>query len=272
MRHPYFDVPTPTVIGHRGASGELPENTLPAFERALAQGAAILETDVHVTRDGALVLIHDDELGRTTDGQGRIAERTLAELRALDAGHRFDPAGEGAFPFRGKGFRIPTLEEAFERFPGVRWNLELKEHRRDLIEATASTVRRFGCEDRVLLAAAEDAIMADLRAHLARSGLRPAVGASVGDVLAFVRAALDGTPPPLGPMALQVPPEFGGRPLVTARFVEHAHAYGLVVHVWTVNEPAEMNRLLDLGVDGVMSDFPARLAEVVARRRGARGA
>jgi glycerophosphoryl diester phosphodiesterase len=264
--HPYFDVPTPTVIGHRGASGERPENTLPAFERAVAQGAAILETDVHRTRDGALVLIHDDLLERTTDGRGRVADHTLAELRALDAGARFSPDGGGSFPFRGRGVHIPTLEEIFDAFPDRRLNVEIKEHDAALIEGVAAAVRKAGREESVLLAAAEDPIMHDLRAHLARSGVRTAVGASAGDVLGFVRAALDGVPPPPGPMALQVPPGFGGRDLVTPRFVEHAHAHGLVVHVWTVNEPAEMHRLLDLGVDGIMSDFPGRLAEVVAER------
>jgi glycerophosphoryl diester phosphodiesterase len=112
--------------------------------------------------------------------------------------------------------------------------------------------------------------MADLRAHLAKTGARPAVGAAAGDVLRFVRAALAGEPPPPGPMALQVPPEFGGRPLVTRPFVEHAHRHGLVVHVWTINEPAEIHRLLDLGVDGIMSDFPGRVADAVAARRASR--
>jgi glycerophosphoryl diester phosphodiesterase len=270
MHHPYFDVPVPTVIGHRGASGELPENTLEAFERAVAQGAAILETDVHVTRDGNLVLIHDDVLERTTNGSGRVADHTLAELRGLDAGARFSPNGDGRFPFRGQGFVIPTLEAALRKFPSLHFNVELKEHLPALIEGTVALVRRLESEERVLLAAAEDPLMADLRAHLARTGARPAVGASAGDVIAFVRAVLDGKPPPLGPMALQVPPDFGGRPLVTRELVAHAHAHGLVVHVWTVNDPAEMERLLDLGVDGVMSDFPGRLAEVVAKR-AARG-
>jgi glycerophosphoryl diester phosphodiesterase len=263
--HPYFDVPTPTVIGHRGASGERPENTLSAFERAVEQGAVVLETDVHRTRDGAFVLIHDDLLERTTDGRGRVAEHSLAELRALDAGARFSPDG-GGFPFRGRGVRIPTLEELFEAFPRQHLNVEIKEHDAALIEGVASAVRKAGREDSVLLAAAEDPIMRDLRAHLAHSGVRTAVGASAGDVLAFVRAALDGVPPPPGPMALQVPPGFGGRDLVTPRFVEHAHAHGLAVHVWTINDPAEMHRLLDLGVDGIMSDFPGRLAQVVAER------
>jgi glycerophosphoryl diester phosphodiesterase len=270
--HPYFDVPVPTVIGHRGASGELPENTLASFGHAVADGVAILESDVHITRDGALVLIHDDVLERTTDGRGRVADRTLAELRALDAGYRF--ARDGGFPFRGKGLGIPTLQEFLETFPELRFNLEIKEHIPALIEGTVALVRKLGLEDRVLLAAAEDPIMHDLRAHLRETGVRTAVGASAGDVLAFVRAAIDGVAPPPGPMALQVPPGFGERPLVTRQFVDHAHAHDLAVHVWTINEPAEMHRLLDLGVDGIMSDFPARVVRVVAerRQRGAQGA
>lgn len=268
MRHPFFDVPVPTVIGHRGASGELPENTMAAFERAVAQGAVILETDVHVTRDGALVLFHDDTLERTTDGTGRIADHAWEELQRLDAGYRFAP--EAGFPERGKGHRIPLLEEALRAFPEVRFNIEVKERIPALIEGTVELVRRLGREDTVLLAAAHDDTMADLRAHLAATGVRPAVGASAGDVLQCVRAALEGRPPPPGPMALQVPPDFGGRPVVTRPLIEYAHAHGLVVHVWTINEPEEMERLLDLGVDGVMSDFPGRLADVVARR-AARG-
>jgi glycerophosphoryl diester phosphodiesterase len=267
MRHPYFDVPVPTVIGHRGASGELPENTVEAFERALAQGAEILESDVHVTRDGALVLIHDDVVERTTDGRGRVAELALAELRALDAGALFSPRRDGEFPFRGQGFAIPILAEVLKKFPTARFNLELKQRLPALIEGTVALLRRLRCEDRVLLAAADDGLMADLRAHLAKTGVRPAVGASAGDVIAFIRAAIDGSPPAPGPMALQVPPDFGGRPLVTREFVAHAHRHDLVVHVWTVNEPTEMERLLDLGVDGLMSDFPGRLSEVVRKRR-----
>jgi glycerophosphoryl diester phosphodiesterase len=230
----------------------------------------ILESDVHVTRDGALVLLHDDLLERTTDGSGRVAERTLAELQGLDAGYRFTPLS-GDFPERGKGHRIPLLEEALRAFPAVRFNLEIKERIPALIEGTIELVRRLGRADSVLLAAAEDATMADLRAALARTGVRTAVGASAGDVLACVRAAIDGAPAPPGPMALQVPPGFAGRPLVTRELVAWARAHDIAVHVWTINDPAEMERLLDLGVDGVMSDFPGRLAEVVAKRR-ARGA
>jgi glycerophosphoryl diester phosphodiesterase len=160
--------------------------------------------------------------------------------------------------------RIPTLAEALETFPRLRFNLEIKERSPGLIERTLDLVA--GREDRTLLAAAADAIMADLRAAVARRDSKVAIGASAGDVLGFVRSALDGIPPPPGPMALQVPPDFAGRPLVTPRFVEHAHAHGLHVHVWTIDEPREIERLLDLGVDGVMSDFPARVVAAIARR------
>jgi len=267
MRHPFFDLPTPIVVGHRGASGELPENTLPAFERALSRGAAILETDVHRTRDGVVVISHDPDLSRTTDASGAIGERDLAELKLLDAGHRFSPDGGRSFPERGKGIRIPTLREAFEAFPGIRFNIELKQDDALLIEATLAAVAEMGREKTTLLASGEDSTMARLRARLRETGLAVAQGASPADVVGFVRAAREGGDPPSEPMALQIPPSFAGQPLVTTELVAFAHDHDVQVHVWTINERAEMERLLDLGVDAVMSDFPGLLAEVVAERR-----
>jgi len=266
MRHPYFDLPTPIVIGHRGASGELPENTLPAFERALSQGAAMLETDAHLSRDEEVVLSHDPRVDRTTDGSGAIAEHTLEELRRLDAGHRFTPDRGASFPFRGKGIRIPTLREAFQRFPGIRFNIEIKQSSPALIDATLRILAEARRAEVTLLAAAEDDTMSALRARLAETGLRPAMGAAVGDVVRFVRAAAEKETPPPEPMALQIPPSFAGSPLVTAELVEFAHRHDVQVHVWTVNDEEEMRRLLDLGVDGVMSDFPALLRKVVDER------
>jgi glycerophosphoryl diester phosphodiesterase len=254
VTHPFFDVPRPTVIGHRGAAGEAPENTLVSFERALAAGAAILESDVHLTRDAVPVLIHDDEVDRNTDGCGQVAAFTLDELRR--------DGGRGT-PFRGRGHRIPSLQEAFEAFPTAHFNLELKQSIPGIVEQCLEVVVRARRESRTLLTAADDALMADLRAQIEARSLRVAQGASAGDVLAFVRSAIDGTAPKAGPMALQVPTRFGDRPLVTPAFVEHAHAHGLFVHVWTVNEPVEMRRLLDMGVDGIVTDFPARLTTVV---------
>ena len=265
MLHPFLDLPTPIPIGHRGAAGDAPENTLPSFERAVAVGAAILESDVHLTRDGHVVIHHDAEVDRTSDGSGPVAEKTLAELRELDAGYRFSPDGGRSHPFRSRGVRIPTLAEAYEAFPEMRFNLEIKAATPGLVERTLQlSAARAG---HTLLAAADPGIMAALREAAAREKVPVAIGASVADVLAFVRAALDGKPPPPGPMALQVPPDFGGRPLVTARFVEHAHAHELHVHVWTINDPDEIERLLDLGVDGIVSDHPDRAVAACAARR-----
>ena len=266
MRHPFFDVPVPTVIGHRGSSGEAPENTAPAFARALELGAAILETDVHRTRDGAVVVYHDAVIDRTTDGQGRILDHDLAELRELDAGYGYSPDGGATHPFRGTGVQISTLPEIFEAFPGVRFNIEVKANDARLIEGTLDALEKAGRAELTLLAAEQDSTMAALRERVAERGLAPAIGASLGDIVAFVLAQRDGGSPPPGPMALQVPPRFGADPLVTPEFVAFAHAHELAVHVWTINDPAEMHHLLDLGVDGVMTDFPGRLQAVLAER------
>lgn len=267
MRHPYFALPTPVVLGHRGAAGEAPENTLASFRLALEQGAAILESDVRATCDGHIVMFHDERTGRTTDADASVAELTLEELRRLDAGYTFSE--NGGFPFRGRGVRVPTLEEAFRELPDARFNLEIKDGDEAVVRRVVEIVKRAGREERTLLTAGLDAVMARLRAVLAETGVRTAVGAAPADVVAFIRSALAGSPPPPEPMALQVPPEFAGRPVVTPELVRHAHAHDVQVHVWTVNDPAEMHRLLDLGVDGIVTDHPARLARVIRERQAA---
>lgn len=265
MPHPYLDLPLPLVIGHRGAAGLVPENTLESFRRGVEDGAVIVETDLHPTRDGALVLFHDHDLLRTTDASGPVRERTLAELKQLDAGHRFRDSG-GGHPFRGRGLRIPTLEEAFATLPGMRFNIEVKEDGPGVVERLLDLLVR---EDRVattLLAAEKDPIMERIRGVAKSRGLDVATSASTGDAFRFVRAALDRTPPPEGPLALQIPAALGGHPVVTAELVDYAHRHEVQVHVWTVNEPDEMRRLLDLGVDGLISDFPSRVRDVVRAR------
>lgn len=265
MPHPYFDLPTPIVIGHRGAAGAAPENTLESFRRGVADGAAIVETDLHATCDGALVLLHDEDVARTTDGSGPIAELTLAQAKRLDAGHGF--ALDGGFPWRGRGLRIPTLEEAFAALPGMRFNIEIKEAAPGVVERTLETIASAGRQDLTLLAAEKDAIMATIRESVARSGIGVAIGACVGDVVRCVRAALDGAAPPPGVMALQIPADLGGKPVVTPELLRFAHANGIQVHVWTINDPLQMHALLELGVDGIISDHPDRVRDVVKARR-----
>jgi glycerophosphoryl diester phosphodiesterase len=266
MTHPYFDLPHPVILGHRGAAGSAPENTLLCFEKALELGAHIIESDVHATRDGEAVLIHDDFVDRISEASGQIANLSLHEVQALDAAYYWSDDDGASFPLRGKEIRIPTLEEAFEALPGARFNLELKSGEARLAVRVFDLVRRFDREDTTLLTAAEDSHMAALRQERARARLRPAMGASKGEVLAFVRSALDGGAPPEECMALQIPALFAGEPLVTSELIRHAHAHDISVHVWTVNDTSEMSRLLDLGVDGIVTDHPERMVRLLAER------
>jgi glycerophosphoryl diester phosphodiesterase len=256
------------ILGHRGAAGVAPENTLAAFERGLADGAHIIESDVQCTLDGVPVLIHDASVDRTTDGHGPVSSLTFAQLQVLDAGHRFSVAQGGDFPFRGRGHRVPSLQQAFETLPGARFNLELKADSREMVAEAVRLVQKLDREDRTLLTAGEDGIQAMLREELQRSGARPALGASVADILAVVQSAVAGEAPATDSMALQIPTGFAGNPLVTAELVGHCHAHGIEIHVWTINDPDEIRRLLALGVDGIVTDYPGRMAQLLAERDG----
>lgn len=262
--HPFFALPRPLAIGHRGCAGEVPENTLASFARGAADGAVVIETDVHLTRDGVPVLLHDDDVARVTDGSGPVRELSFAQVRALDAGYRFT-ADDGSAPFRGAGLRIPSLAEALASLPGMRFNLELKEDRPGICERVLAVIREANREELTLVTSGEDGLMQQLRSAVRRSGARVALGASTGDVARFALAARDGITPPRETMALQVPAAFLGRPLVTPEFVRAAHAHEIHVHVWTINEPREIAELLALGVDGVISDYPARVVRAAAK-------
>jgi glycerophosphoryl diester phosphodiesterase len=263
MAHPFFDLRRPLAIGHRGCAGEVPENTLDSFARGAADGAVVIETDVHLTRDGVPVLLHDHDVARVSNGSGPVRDLSFSALRELDAGFHFT-ARDGTTPFRGAGLRVPSLAEALDALPGMRFNLELKEDCPEIAERVLAVVRESDREERTLVTSAEDPLMEKLRGAVRRSGARVAIGASTGDVARFVRAARDGLPPPAEAMALQIPAEFAGRPLVTPPLIEAAHAHGIQVHVWTINEPSEIAALLALGVDGVISDYPARVVRAAA--------
>lgn len=233
------------MIAHRGASARAPENTLPAFELAVDGRADMIETDLHQTRDGAIVLVHDAELERL-GGRGVIGDAGLAEVRALDA-------GEGA--------RVPTLDEALDRFGHrVAFNLEIKRGPRGpypgLEAAVLDAVRRRGLLSRMLFSCFEDSVLERLRAL--EPGARLAVLASPrspGRGLARARAVA----------AEAVHPWFG---TLRRAQVEAAHAAGLAVHPYTVDDPQDMGRLLDWGVDGLFTNRPERLRAIVDGRSG----
>jgi glycerophosphoryl diester phosphodiesterase len=262
--HAYL-APRPVAFAHRGGAARWPENTLTAFEGAVGLGYRYVETDVHRTRDGAIVCVHDATLERTTDGAGNVWDHTLAELKALDAGYRFSSDGQ-RFPFRGRGCVIPTLEDAFALHPELRLNVEIKQRAPAMEEALWREIDRLGVHERILVAAAHDPLMERFRRARPHAPMPTSPG--FRGVLRFWLGAESGLHHlaryPFD--ALQVPPRHRGLTVVDRRFVEVAHRHGIRVHVWTIDEADEMRRLLDLGVDGIMTDEPELLAAVFAER------
>ena len=257
----FFTPPRPRLFGHRGASGEAPENTLEAFRRAIDDGAGYLELDVHATRDGRIVAIHDATVDRTTNGSGEVRSFSLDELRRLDAGHRFEASG--TFPWRGRGVVVPTLDEILDAFPATPLNLEVKQKEPAIEAAVVRLLEDRGRLGDVVLAAEDDAIMKRLHAAAPTAWF----SFSAVEAMELWQALLAGDVSSYRPPghALQIPPRFGDVDVVTPQSVAAIHALGVEIHVWTIDEPDEIARLLALDVDGLMSNFPARL--VAAARR-----
>jgi glycerophosphoryl diester phosphodiesterase len=253
----------PVNLAHRGASVLAPENTIEAFRLAVEAGG--LELDVHMTRDGHIVVIHDATVDRTTNGSGAVSEMTLDELRRLDAGHNFSPDGGPTRPYRGRGVRVPTLGEVLEEFPEVAVNIEIKAGSPGIEETVLGVLREANALGRALVVSTPHDIVKRFRKV---SGGHVSTGASRWEIGVFYisskfrlerlfRPAYD---------ALQVPLRHRGIPVVTPRFVRAAHARGVRVDAWTINQADEMRRLLDLGVDVIMTDRPGMLAEVLENR------
>jgi len=245
------------LVAHRGGATLAPENTLPAFDSAIRDwGADMLEMDVRLTRDGHVVVIHDPTVDRTTDGSGAVFDFKLEELQRLDAGHRFTDL-DGDYSFRGKGVRVPTFAEVLEACPGVWLNVETKEAR--AAGPLAEVIRRHGQEHRVLVTAE---IEGNRRGAAGYSG---PWGASRRHCMLFwlLHRLPGGGPYTPAVDALQVPEVWKGFRIVTRRFVVEAQRRNIPVHVWTVDDPDDMRRLLALGVDAVQTDRPDLLAEVL---------
>jgi glycerophosphoryl diester phosphodiesterase len=247
----FFQSPAPLVFAHRGGAALAPENTIAAFDNGLAVGADALELDVHASSDGVVVVHHDDTLDRTTNASGPIAARTAAELGRVDAGYRF--AAGGRFPFRGQGIGVPTLGQVLRRYPDRRVIIEMKVDTAAFGNAVAAEVRRASAADRVCLAG-----FGARSARAARAALpEAACSASHGEVrlavyLGWARCRVPR--PAFG--GYQVPEVAGRIRVVSPRFIKDAHRSGLRVQVWTVDEEADAERLLDWGVDALITNRP----------------
>jgi glycerophosphoryl diester phosphodiesterase len=244
---------------------EAPASTLFAMERALANGAHALELDVHCTKDGVLVVCHDDVVDTTSNGSGAIRDLTFRELSELDNAYWFEQGGQ--HPFRGlapedRRFGFARVEDVLSAFPEAILNFDIKEAPKSegYEGRLADLIRNAGARDRVIVASFWDSAMARFKE------LAPDIYTSAppGAVAALVRAHHAGQEPPeLGHVALQIPRRFADRDLVTRAFVDYLHDRGLAVHVWTVNDEQEADELLDMGVDGIMTDVPTAIAKLV---------
>ena len=248
----FFNAPRPRIFGHRGSAGTHPENTMVSFQAAIDLGARYLETDVHMTRDGEIVVSHDPDLARSCGTAIFIKDADYGDLATADAGYTFSLGGK-EFPFRGKGIRIPRLAELLATFPNALFNIDLKPEDVSLTEAVLKIIDAAKMRRRVLLTSEYQNRLDEVRA------LAPGIPTSCGylEIAAFMQAlaSQDASYQPKAD-ALQIPPEYYSWKLATPETVAMAHRHGLEVHIWTVNDEASMREMLALGVDGIMSDFP----------------
>jgi len=244
---PFLDHDGPIAFAHRGGSAEAPENSWAAFEHAVSLGYSYLETDVRATADGVAVALHDPTLDRVASRPGELSKMAWAEVQAAKLADGREP---------------PLLEELLAAWPDVRWNIDVKTQ--EAVAPVVDVLRRTASVDRVLVAA-----FSDRRSALVRAELGPtlAIGAGRRTVATLVAAKVVGlVPVRTRAIAAQVPLKQGGVPIVDASFLRVCHRANVAVHVWTIDDENEMDRLLDLGVDGIMTDRPTTLKQVLERR------
>lgn len=248
------------ILAHGAGMGLGPRNTIETAYASLTEGATVIELDIRETTYGEIVVIHDETVTSLTGISGAVAEMTLSELQALDAGSEFT-APDGTHPYRNKGVRVPTLMEMFIAIPDSRYVIEIKPADSPIPGWLCKTIRGQGLGNRVIVGSFHDSALNEFRATC------PEIATSMAsnEVRAFVylqKLGLWRLAPTPG-QALQVPEEAAGIRIVTPGFIAAAHARGLAVHVWTVNDPDDMRRLIHMGVDGIITDYPGRLAAVL---------
>ncbi|MDA8048171.1 MAG: glycerophosphodiester phosphodiesterase [Actinomycetota bacterium] len=253
-RYAFLDHPGPIPFAHRGGALEAPENSWAAFRHAVDLGYRYIETDVHATSDGIVVAIHDPDIARTTERSGLVQEMPWSDLAAVRASGTDEP--------------VPRLDDALAAWPDVRWNIDAKHD--SVVGPLIETIHRAGALDRVCVTSFNDRRLARVRRAFGPrlcTGMGPAAATALR--LASVlpaRAAEPFARRVRGFAAAQVPVRQGRVPVVDRRFVDTAHRLGIEVHIWTVDEPSLMATLLDLGVDGIMTDRPSALRDVLAGR------
>jgi glycerophosphoryl diester phosphodiesterase len=255
---PFLDHSQPRVFAHRGGCALGPENTIAAFDRGREAGADGFELDVHLSADGIVVVCHDDTLERTTNGTGPLRAQKASDLARVDAGHRFVTA-EGTHPFRGLGIGIPTLEEVLQRYPEMLLIVEMKDDTPEMGRAVAAAIRAAGATERVCAAGYGQVALDAARAALPEM----ATSASLPEARWAVYRSLARWPVRRASYhAFQVPESAGAIRIVSPRFIRHVHNAGRRIQVWTVDDEPDMARLLQWGVDGLISNRPDLAVQV----------
>jgi len=260
----YRDIKRPLVIAHQGGDGVWPGDTMFAFEHAVEIGADVLEMDAHITKDSQIVLMHDEKVDRTTDGTGLIEDLSLDQLKQLDAAYKWSTDDGKTFPYRGQGIQVPTLEELFQKFPQMRYVIEIKLTQNPIDKPLCDLIRKHDMQDKVVIASFHDQAMKNFRATCPEV----ATSASRGEVTTFVilgKVFLGGL---IAPKYESIQPPYDPSeskniPIMTKRFIREAHAKNLAVEPWTVNDPALMKQYIEWGVDGVMTDRPDLMIDVL---------
>ena len=245
-------------IAHRGASGEAPENTLPAFQLAFQKyHCDKVEMDVRLTRDGVPLVIHDATLERTTNGIGRVDQHSLRRIQSLDAGFWFDPAGRREFPYRGKGVRISTLEEVLNQFPDSGFFLELKDRKGPVVERTLEVLSRVPNPTRLVIGSFDGRVARRLRQFSKNSYETFLTEDEIIRLFGLFRLGFKKVRAPA--LHASLPRAKYGIRLDSPGWIEFLHRQGARVYYWTVNEGSEMEELIKRGADGIVTDYPDRL-------------
>lgn len=266
---PFFaDTEATLVIAHQGGERMYPSETMFTFDKAVAMGVDVLEMDVHSTSDGVLVLIHDATVDRTTDGRGAIKEMSFAEIQALDAGYYWTDDDGQTYPYRGQGITVPALEEVFRAYPDMPMNIELKQQEPSIVRPFCDLVHEYEMEDKVLMATFHPEVMDEFR-QTCPDVATSMVQKEILPLWLLSKVGLEELYNPAGE-AIQVPltstlPVLGEVDVLTEQFIEAAHQRNVQVHAWTINDPAEMERLIDKGIDGIITDRPDLLLDILVR-------
>lgn len=262
----YLNAPRTRVIAHQGGDGVWPGDTMYAFEKAVEIGSDVLEMDAHITRDGRIVLMHDEAVDRTTDGTGLIEDLTLEELKRLDAAYDWSLDDGATFPFRGQGIQVPTLNELFEKFPRMQYVIEIKLTKNPIEGPLCDLIREFSMQDRVMVASFHDEAMMNFRAvcpevttSASRTEVRNYVLLGKAFLWGFYFPKFQAIQPPWNPE------DSLGIQIMTERFIRESHAKHIRVEPWTVNDPELMKQYIEWGVDGIITDRPDLMLEILGR-------